>query len=136
MYTVKMNPIVQILMSVGGIGFMLFFGQMLWEDGIEKEMIPLVIIMYLIIIYTVLYCIRVKVKVYIDYFVYYPLFGRKKVYEWKDIGMTELIHEKRGYTIKIYDRNERKICYISASFKNQKDFVETVKMHTGGYWER
>ena len=136
MYTVKMNPFVQILISAGGMGFMGMFGWMLWTDGIEREMIPLVVGIYVIVVGTIFYCIRVKVRVYIDYFTYYPLIGRKKTYRWQDIGMTELKHEKLGDAIKIYDKNGRKICYISASFHNQRDFVETVQTHQQATWKR
>ena len=104
------------------------------KNRLAKELIPIIIVLYISFVLFAWYFLRVKVKVYIDEFVYYPMFGRKRTYKWNEVGMTELVHIKSGYSIKLYDRNDKKICEIPPFYKNQKNFVETVQVHTGRPW--
>ena len=104
------------------------------DEKETKELIPIIIVLYISFVLFAWYFLRVKVKVYIDEFVYYPMKKRKRTYKWNEVGMTELVHIKSGYSIKLYDRNGKKICEIPPFYKNQKNFVETVQVHTGRPW--
>lgn len=134
MYTVKMHTIIQVLITLGIGAYLILSGNQIQEEGIDKELIPIIIVLYISFVLFAWYFLRVKVKVYIDEFVYYPMFGRKRTYKWNEVGMTELVHIKSGYSIKLYDRNDKKICEIPPFYKNQKSFIETVQVHTGRSW--
>ena len=109
MYTVKMHTIIQVLITLGIGAYLILSGNQILEEGIDKELIPIIIVLYISFVLFAWYFLRVKVKVYIDEFVYYPMFGRKRTYKWNEVGMTELVHIKSGYSIKLYDRNDKKI---------------------------
>lgn len=108
MYTVKMHTIIQVLITLGIGAYLILSGNQIQEEGIDKELIPIIIVLYISFVLFAWYFLRVKVKVYIDEFVYYPMFGRKRTYKWNEVGMTELVHIKSGYSIKLYDRNDKK----------------------------
>lgn len=137
MYTVKVKTGQQILFGTIGIaGLCCYPYLMSTGEELEIGLRICVLLLDLADVCLILYCTRMRVKVYIDYFVYYPPIGRKKIMKWNEIGMAETVKTKYGEDIIIYDKNDHRVCHLGAGLQNVEDFISTVRMHRFATWQK
>lgn len=137
MYTVKMKVGQQILFSIIGIaGLVCYLYLMLGDEEWGMALNIGMLLLFLADIVFLFYCMRMRVKVYVDYFVYYPPLGRKRTMNWNEVGITEIVMTKYGEEIIIYDKNNRRVCHLGAGLQNVGDFISTVQTHRQTTWKR
>lgn len=136
MYTVRMRTGLCIMCVAICLLSLVCLGYETYQEreSLGTDMAVVVVCFAVLIIYLAFYAVRKRVVVEIEGFVYYPAIGKKKYVTWNEIDMVKTSPAKDGKDITLYNRKNHRICKLEASMKNQKDFIETMRIHHVPIW--